>query len=122
MIFSDNVHLTPLGFYFMSLVTYSSVYGKTSAGIVPPAGINATTASELQRIAWDFVNAYYNRNNPGARTMTDCRTHVAQQVCASYWTLKGNTGSIPNCQNFFGSSTASPFRWPDASFVAYPAP
>lgn len=122
MIFSDNVHMTQLGVYFLSLVTYSSVYGKTSAGIVPPSGINASTASELQRIAWDFVNTYYNRNSPGVRTMAECRTYVAQQVCPSYWLLKGNTGNVGGCQNYFGSSTASPFRWPDASFVAYPAP
>lgn len=122
MIFSDNVHLTQLGVYYMSLVTYSSVYGKTSAGAAAPSGINAGTASEMQRIAWDFINAYYNRNNPGTRTMADCRTYVSQQVCPSYWTLKGNTGNVSNCQNFYGSSTNSPFRWPDSSFVAYPAP
>ncbi len=81
MIFSDDVHLTPLGVYYVALVTYSSAFGKTASGVVPPAGINATTASALQQIAWNYVNAYYNRSNPGVRTMSECRSFISEQVC-----------------------------------------
>lgn len=122
LIFSDNVHLTSLGVYFAALVTYSSVYGKTASGVTPPSGVSAATASALQTIAWNFVNTYYNRNSPGTRDMAECRTFVAQQVCPALWTLKQETFRTEACQNYFSSSTGSPFRWPDPSFVPYPAP
>ncbi len=120
-IFSDNVHLTSLGVYYVSLVTYAGVYGKSPVGNTPPSGIAANTASELQSIAWFFVNSYFSQNQPGTRDMASCRSYISQQVCPSYWTLKGNTGNIANCQNYF-SGQNSPFHWPDSSFVPYPAP
>lgn len=122
MIFSDNVHLTSLGVYYAALITYSSIYGKTGSGVTPPSGVNATTAAALQTLAWNYVNAYYNRNNPGLRDMAECRSYVAQQVCPAYWILKQDTGQTNNCQNFFSNANSSPFRWPDSSFVALPAP
>lgn len=121
MLFSDNVHLTPLGVYFVALVNYAGIYGKAPTGITPPAGMNAATTAELQQIAWSFINAYYSRPNPGMRDMASCRTEIAQKVCPSYWTLKGDTGNISDCQNFFGNGDGI-FRWPDPSFVAFPAP
>lgn len=121
MIFSDNVHLTQLGVYYMALLTYSATYGKAPTGVTPPTGINLSTATELQRVAWDYINAYYNRPNPGQREMSECRTHVVQQFCSAYYLLKNMGGSIPGCQNFWGG-TQSPFRWPDSSFAVLPAP
>lgn len=121
MIFGDNVHLTTLGVYYASLLTYSSVYGKSPAGTTPPSGINSTIATALQSIAWNFINSYYNRNNPGSRTMTECRSLISQQLCATYWTMKGRQNQITSCQSFFADPNASPFRWPDTSFPL-PAP
>lgn len=122
MIFSDNVHLTSLGVYFMSVVTYTAIYGKTAEGATPPPGINTATATEMQRIAWNYINGYYSRPSPGTRTMDECRTYVAQQVCPAFWTLKNETFRISNCQDYFNNTSSSPFRWPDSSFVPYPAP
>lgn len=122
MIFSDNVHLTPLGVYYVSLLTYASVYGKAPTGITPPQGIDLNIATAMQTMAWNYINSYYNRNNPGVREMAECRSYISQQVCPSYWTLLGNTGNVTNCQNFFSNANSSPFRWPDSSFVPYPAP
>lgn len=119
-IFSDNVHLTNLGVYYVSLVTYAAVYGKQPTG-APPTGISTNTATELQSIAWHFINSYYSQTNPGVRDMNSCRSYVAQQVCSSYWTLKANTGSISGCQNYINGNN-SPFRWPDSSFSPFPAP
>lgn len=122
MIFSDNVHLTPLGTYYAALVTYSSIYGKTGSGVTPPSGVNATTASALQSLAWTFVNDYYNRNNPGLRDMAECRSYISQQVCPALWTLKQETFRIPACQSYFNNTASSPFIWPDPNFTALPAP
>lgn len=119
MIFADDVHLTNLGSYFISLVTYSSIMGKTAAGVTPPAGISAATASSFQSIAWNYVNAYYNRANPGVRTMAYCRDFMRTNSCATYNSITGENDTA-GCQSFFGSTTESPFRWPDSSFVKIP--
>lgn len=119
-IFSDNVHLTALGSYYMSLVTYSSVFGKSAVGATPPAGINESTATEFQRVAWSYISSYYNRSNPGTRTMAECRGEISQQACSTFWAMKGEPGNVAGCQNYFSSNSEGPFR--DANFTAYPAP
>ena len=120
-IFNDDVHLTSLGIYYVSLVTYAAVFGKSPVGAAPPAGIAANTAAELQSIAWFYVNSYYSQSSPGVREMGACRDYISQQVCPAYWTLKGNTGSITGCRDYINGQE-SPFRWPDPNFTPYPAP
>lgn len=106
-IFIDNVHTTTLGMYYMALVTYSAVYGKSPESILPPGGISATTAAALQSIAWNYINTYYNRANPGVRTMTECRNHTSQNVCTPYFNLKATPQHIASCQSYFSDSSAS---------------
>lgn len=119
-IFSDNVHLTNLGAYYASLVTYSAVFRKSAAGTAAPAGISATLASSLQTIAWNYVNTYYAQSSPGVHTMSYCRSQ-ASNYCTSYWTLKGQTGNISGCTGYFGGNGGdNPFR--DANFTPFPAP
>lgn len=124
LIFQDNVHLTRLGAFYMAAVVHAATFGKSSIGRAPPADAGATqaTATALQTIAWNFINSYYTQPNPGLRTMAECRTWVANQVCAPFWTKQGNPGNTAGCQNYFGSATESVFRWPDSSYVAWPAP
>lgn len=122
LIFSDNVHLTSVGIYYAALVTYSSVYGKTASGVTPPPEVSASTASALQSLAWNFVNTYYNRDNPGLRAMAECRSFVSQQVCPALWTLKQETFRISACQSYYDDSASGPFIWPDPNFVPFPAP
>jgi hypothetical protein len=123
MIFIDNVHTTPLGAYYMALVTYAATFGKTPQGVAVPAGLNSTVAAAVQPIAWNYINNYYNRTNPGLRTMAECRSHISQNLCTSYHTLKGTAGQIVNCQNHFGDNNANAqFRWPDLNYTPWPAP
>ncbi len=123
MLFIDNVHMTQLGMYYMALVTYAATYGKSPVGAAIPSGLNETAAAAIQPIEWNYIHGYYNRANPGVRTMNECRTHIASNVCSSYWTLKGDTQKIPGCQNFFGNSNPNAvFRWPDANYTPWPAP
>jgi hypothetical protein len=124
MVFNDNVHLTSLGMYYISLVVYASTYGKNPYGINPPSGsgISATLAGNLQTIAWNYVNAYYNQgSDPSARTMSSCRTFISNNSCTSYWTQLGQTNNIPGCQSFFGTNGGdNPFR--DAALTPLPVP
>ncbi len=121
MIFSDNVHTTPLGLYYLSLVTHASTYGSSTIGIAPPPGlaISQATATALQQLAWTYVSSYYNRPNAGERTMEECRNTVMQQVCHSFYTLRGTPFHIQGCQNHFANSV---FVWPDSGYVPWPAP
>ena len=119
-IFSDNVHLTSTGMYYVALVTYAAVFRKSPIGSAAPVGMNSTLATSLQTIAWNYVNTYYGQTAPGVQTMANCRA-AASTYCNSFWTLKGETNNITGCTNFFGSnSSGSPFA--DQNFTPYPAP
>lgn len=51
----DDVHLTPLGSYFMSLVVVATLFERSPAGSAVPDGIDANTARALQGLAWELV-------------------------------------------------------------------
>lgn len=123
LIFSDNVHLTNLGAYYMALVVYSSIYGKPVGNIAPPSGSGVTLAQvqALAPIAWSNVNAYYSQaSNPTARTMSACRTFIANNMCSSYWNLVGSPGEVSNCRNFYQNDTQdNPFS--NALLRTFPA-
>lgn len=124
-IFSDDVHLTNLGMYFMAAVQYAAVYRSSPVGAPAPSGLNAATVADLQDIAWTFVTNYYAQPDAGTRTMASCRS-LMQGVCQGFWTLRNNTGNIAGCQSFFNNPTpqnnGNPFVWPDPFFQPLPAP
>ncbi|WP_232379654.1 hypothetical protein [Polyangium fumosum] len=123
-IFSDNVHMTPLGAYYLALVTYASIFRASPVGAAVPAGIDAAPVADMQRIAWDFVRNYYSQPTPGEHTMEECRTHISQNVCASFWTLTNQPNNIASCQSDFANANAAqnPFRWPDPQMKLWPDP
>jgi hypothetical protein len=63
-IVKDDVHLTPLGVYYISLVTYSSVYQRPATGAWHSDFVTEAQAASLQAIAWDFVSRYYESYRP----------------------------------------------------------
>lgn len=54
-LFRDDVHLTPLGSYFMSLVVYATLFERSPAGASVPEGIDVAAARGLQGVAWELV-------------------------------------------------------------------
>ena len=112
-LFSDNVHLTRLGAYYMALVTYSSIFQRSPVGSAPPSGITATEASSLQSQAWYSVSTYYaNTTSP---SLSDCQTTVMPQVCNAYWTLRGNSGNVASCSAMFRANTTGNPLYYDAA-------
>jgi hypothetical protein len=93
-IFSDDVHLTPLGSAYLALVLYSAVFGRSPEGAPPPAGVAHETAAALQRTAWRAVSAYYQGGNPRQRTMEECRCLMARTVCPSFSALDAATAHL----------------------------
>ncbi|MDI1477306.1 hypothetical protein [Polyangium sp. y55x31] len=124
MIFSDNVHMTPLGAYYLALVTYASIFRASPVGAAVPAEINAEPTADMQKIAWDFVSAYYSQPTPGEHTMEECRSFISQNVCVSFWTLLNEPGQVASCQADFANANAeqNPFRWPDPQMKLWPDP
>jgi hypothetical protein len=118
-IFSDNVHMTNLGSYYLGLVSHATVFRKSSVGTAAPAGINAATAADLQEIAWNYVSTYLN--SYVEPSMASCRTLMDNQYCNSYHSFRGNSGNVNNCRNHYIGAN-SPFRWPDANWVNHAAP
>jgi hypothetical protein len=51
----DDVHLTALGSYFMSLVVVATLFERSPAGAAVPEGIDANSARSLQGLAWELV-------------------------------------------------------------------
>lgn len=124
LLFSDNVHPTELAWYYLSLVSYSAVMAKPAIGIAPPSGISLATSEAFQSMAWNFVNAYYNRPNAGVRTMSECTSYIPQNVCPGFGQVRFLTDyKVASCQNHFNSSNPSrPFQWPDPNWKPWPSP
>ena len=74
-VFSDTVHLTPLGAYYVSLVTYASMFGRDPVGAWHPPELQPSQASALQRVAAQFVREYYAAY--GSRSLDECRQSLA---------------------------------------------
>ncbi len=56
-LFADQVHLTPLGNYFIAAVTFSAIYGKPVAGPIPPM-FDRNRAETLAKFAERFVRTH----------------------------------------------------------------
>lgn len=125
-IFSDNVHLTPLGMYFVSSVVYSAIYGKSPANTTPPAtsGVSTATAQDLQNIAWNYINTYYSQNSLGTpRSMASCRDFMRTEYCSSYFNHTNRANQISSCVSTNGENeTNGYFRWPDSNYSPLPVP
>ncbi|HET8704929.1 MAG TPA: hypothetical protein VFM46_01400, partial [Pseudomonadales bacterium] len=124
VIFQDNVHMTPTGFYFISLVTYSAVYRSSPIGAVIPPKVEKETANDLQKIAWNFIQNYYSSDEPSKRDMKECRAYVADKISPTFGLIKDSPRAVSHYQELFRNenSERNPFRWPDPQFKKYPNP
>jgi hypothetical protein len=73
-LFRDDVHLTPLGSYFMSLVVYATLFDRSPAGAAVPEGIDTEAARALQREAWELVQQ--ERAQRAALSLDACRERL----------------------------------------------
>lgn len=82
-IIDDAVHLTRLGSYYVSLVTYSAIFRRSPIGGWAPAHVSDIQAKSLQQTAWDFISAYYANYRP--LSLTECRIRLKEEIIGSYW-------------------------------------
>lgn len=82
-IFSDQVHLTPLGAYYMSLVTYATMFDRSPVGAWFPGGIDAVAGKSLQSLAWEWVQG--ERRGRRLLTLDECQDKLQSSFIATYW-------------------------------------
>jgi hypothetical protein len=122
-LFSDDVHLTRTGAYYMALVSYASVYRRSPVGAWAPAELTAQQARSLQDIAWQSVANHYNSSS--TPSMGQCQAVMREQYCSAFASYKGGSGMQDGCISRFSEQTQNnPFYYNAGSDAAYwfPAP
>jgi hypothetical protein len=122
-LFSDDVHLTRIGAYYMALVSYSSIYRRSPVGAWAPADVTAQQARALQDIAWQSVANHYN--SAGTPSMSQCQAVMREQYCSAFASYKGDPGMQGGCISRFSQQTQqNPFYYDAGSDAGYwfPAP
>jgi hypothetical protein len=123
-IFSDNVHLTDIGGFFVGAYSYNQIFGKQISSAAIPSGISNDTGSAIIQLAWNVYSTYRSSSNQGEHEMSSCRQHMVDNVCGPFWgDFRNDPGGIPSCTNFFGQNgNGNPFTWPDPNLEIWPDP
>jgi len=95
MLFADDVHLSPIGTYYMGLVHYAVLFGRTPAGAPGVTGLPEAAARHLQVLAGAQAAAYARRAESAAgRDMEACRVFAEQTLCPAYAALRSAQGGV----------------------------
>ena len=122
-LFTDSLHLSPLGEYYLSLVTYASVYRRSPVGAWAPSNVTAEQASALQNLAWQSVSNYYN--TASVPSMDQCQAVMREQYCSTFAAYKNQPGMLGTCLGRFSEqSQNNPFYYNADSDAGhwFPAP
>lgn len=112
-LFKDDVHLTRLGIYYMALVTYAQVYGRSPQGAWAPPEVTGIQATALQDVAWSVVApSLRTANNPDPK---QCGAYLRESFCSTYHRYMrqaywGNSRST----YYRGAVTARLKQWKDS--------
>jgi hypothetical protein len=113
-LFTDSLHLSSLGEYYLSLVTYASVYRRSPVGAWAPSGVTAEQAQALQNVAWQSVSDHYN--SASVPSMDQCQAVMRDQVCSAFANYAGYPGVAASCIGRFSEQAQSnPFYYSAAS-------
>jgi hypothetical protein len=93
LLFSDNVHMSDVGRYFIALVHYAVLFGRNPEGAAIPTPLSPETGRYMQTLAWQYVVSYGQRANDAARRdMATCRSLMQKDVCPAYIAFQQGTG------------------------------
>jgi hypothetical protein len=85
LLFSDNVHMSETGRYFIALVHYAVLFGRNPEGATIPTSLTPETGRYMQTLAWQYAVSYGQRANAAVRRdMATCRALMQNQVCPAY--------------------------------------
>ncbi len=95
LLFSDTVHLSDIGRYYMALIHYAVLFGHNPEGAWMPSNVSPELGKALQTLAWDLTVAYGRRANASGRMdMSTCQTLMQDKVCPAYAAYRNNSGMI----------------------------
>lgn len=118
LLFSDNVHLTRIGVYFIACATYAALYGRSPSGGWRPPEVSATQAASLQALAWDYIGNYYRSVAP--MSLVEAQAHMAGDACATFWSWSGRPQNANYCRTMLSARNASnPFHYDAATDRGY---
>ncbi len=90
LLFSDNVHMSEVGRYFLALVHYAVLFGRSPEGAAIPAAIAPETGRYMQTLAWQYAVSYGQRANAAARRdMAACRALMQNEICPASAAFQG---------------------------------
>jgi hypothetical protein len=82
LLFSDNVHMSDIGRYYVALVHYAVLFGRSPEGAFVPKFMALASGRYMQTLAWQFASTYGQRANAAAtRDMATCRTVIQEEIC-----------------------------------------
>ena len=95
LLFSDNVHMSEAGRYFMALVHYAVLFGRNPEGATIPAILAPETGQYMQTLAWQYAVSYGQRADAAARRdMAECRTLMQKEICPAYAEFQAQGPSV----------------------------
>jgi hypothetical protein len=104
-LFSDDVHLTKLGIYYIALVTYALVFDSSPEGAWFPKEISKKMALYLQHVAWEFVSNQVI--DIPALDLKSCSALFTGSFCSIYLSYTGEVQHIQGCRNHFSLQNKS---------------
>jgi hypothetical protein len=120
-IFKDDVHLTPLGVYYLAAFSYAALSGTTPEGAWHPQEITPSLARSLQELAWEVHTASVKIP---VHDLSQCRRIMTTSFCDEWneyvpgkWVSRQD-----DCERFFAREDTglSSFQSPNP-FVFSPA-
>jgi hypothetical protein len=105
LLFSDDVHLTKLGIYYIALVTFASIFDSSPQGVWFPQDISQKAASYLQNLSWEFVS---NKGiNTPIKNLMRCATFFTESFCEVYGIYSNKLQHMQSCRNHFAYQNKS---------------
>jgi hypothetical protein len=102
LLFSDNVHMSEIGRYFIALVHYAALFGRSPEGAAIPTLLAPETGRYMQTLAWQYAVSYGQRANAAARRdMATCRTLMQNEVCPAFGAFRHGTGVLATLKRQF---------------------
>jgi hypothetical protein len=105
LLFSDDVHLTKLGAYYLALVTYASVFDSSPKRAWFPNEITQRMALYLQDVAWEFVSHRFT--TPPNLALRSCGDFFFESFCNIYFSYVEKSHHTQGCRNYFSRQNKS---------------
>ena len=113
-LFSDDVHLTNLAFYYIALVAHGIIFEQSPQGAWAPAEVSSVQAATLQQIASDFVSQHRATFQPP--TVQACAAQLNGSFRGLYFDFRragygADTSSVSLTQTWRRLKSEANLRW-----------